>query len=83
MFRDGIGADFMIENETARDRELLRRAHCWEVIGDGTAQVRLLVARLREIEQIASDPAFESDAMNWAFQLARVPMPEEDEPCPV
>ena len=60
----------------------MRRAHCWEVIGDGTAQVRLLVARLREIEQIASDPAFESDAMDWILRLARVPLPEAG-PCPV
>lgn len=65
-----------MKDETPRDRELLRRAHCWEVIGDGSEQIRLLVSRLREIEQIATDPAFESDAMDWVAQLARVPLPE-------
>lgn len=63
--------------ETDEDLELLRKAHRGEVIGDGAAQVRLLVARLREINQTACDPAFESDAMGWISELARVPLPEE------
>ena len=64
----------MIEIETDRDCELLRRAHRGEIVGDGTEQVRLLVSRLREIEQIAKDPAFESDVMGWILQLASIPL---------
>ena len=68
--------EMALENETARDRELLRRAHDWNVIGNGHEQIHLLVSRLREIEQIAKDPAFASDAMGWVLALARRPLDE-------
>jgi hypothetical protein len=62
--------------ETSQDEAYLRRAFDGEVIGDGMIQIRLLVDRLREIRQIATDPAFESDAMSWIEQLSSRPLPE-------
>jgi hypothetical protein len=62
--------------ETSQDQAYLRRAFDGEVIGDGMIQIRLLVDRLREIRQIATDPAFESDAMSWIEQLSSRPLPE-------